>query len=69
MFIYICINSAHSLGVFELHSDMIFLRAQQVITGSHDCTIRLWDLAMGRTRVTLTNHKRSVRALSLHPKL
>lgn len=41
----------------------------QVITGSHDCTIRLWDLAMGRSRVTLTNHKRSVRALSLHPKL
>ena len=39
----------------------------QVITGSHDCTIRLWDLAAGRSRVTLTNHKKSVRALALHP--
>lgn len=39
----------------------------QVISGSHDCTVRLWDLAMGRTRVTLTNHKKSVRALALHP--
>lgn len=39
----------------------------QVITGSHDCTIRLWDLAAGRSRVTLTNHKKSVRALAIHP--
>ena len=39
----------------------------QVITGSHDSTVRLWDLAAGRTRVTLTNHKKSVRALALHP--
>ena len=39
----------------------------QVITGSHDSTIRLWDLAAGKTMSVLTNHKKSVRALALHP--
>ena len=39
----------------------------QVMTGSHDCTIRLWDLAAGKTKAVLTNHKKSVRALVLHP--
>lgn len=39
------------------------------MTGSHDCTIRLWDLAAGKTRATLTNHKKSVRSLVLHPKM
>lgn len=41
----------------------------QVLTGSHDCTIRLWDLVAGRSRVTLTHHKKSVRALVVHPRL
>lgn len=41
----------------------------QIITGSHDTTIRLWDLIAGKTRVTLTHHKKSVRALALHPRL
>jgi len=36
--------------------------------GSHDTTIRLWDLIAGKTRATLTNHKKSVRALVLHPR-
>lgn len=39
----------------------------QVITGSMDSTVRLWDLAAGKTRVTLTHHKKSVRALAIHP--
>lgn len=39
----------------------------QVITGSHDTTIRLWDLRRGATLATLTNHKKSVRALVGHP--
>jgi len=39
----------------------------QVVTASHDCTIRLWDLAAGKTKAVLTNHKKSVRALALHP--
>lgn len=41
----------------------------QVITGSHDSTIRLWDLAAGRSRATLTHHKKSVRSVCLHPTL
>jgi len=39
----------------------------QVITGSMDSTIRLWDLAAGKAMVTLTHHKKSVRALTLSP--
>ena len=39
----------------------------EVITASHDCHVRLWDLAAGKTRSVLTNHKKSVRSLALHP--
>ncbi|KAI0990208.1 hypothetical protein GJ496_004113 [Pomphorhynchus laevis] len=39
----------------------------QVITGSHDCTVRLWDIVAGKTRCTLTHHKKSVRSICLHP--
>jgi pleiotropic regulator 1 len=38
-----------------------------VVTGSHDTTIKLWDLAAGKSMSTLTFHKKSVRALALHP--
>ncbi|EEB93357.1 hypothetical protein MPER_07995, partial [Moniliophthora perniciosa FA553] len=31
----------------------------QVITGSMDSTVRLWDLAAGKTMMTLTHHKKS----------
>ncbi|KAK9665698.1 hypothetical protein RND81_14G129500 [Saponaria officinalis] len=41
----------------------------QVVTGSHDSTIKFWDLRhRGKTMTTLTHHKKSVRALALHPK-
>lgn len=30
-------------------------------------SIRLWDLASGKTTTTLTHHKKSVRALAIHP--
>lgn len=39
----------------------------QVISGSHDFTVRLWDLVAGKSMATLTNHKKSVRAMALHP--
>ena len=29
----------------------------QVVTGSHDSIVRLWDLAGGKTKAVLTNHK------------
>ncbi|OBT56627.1 hypothetical protein VE04_01674 [Pseudogymnoascus sp. 24MN13] len=40
----------------------------QVITGSLDSTVRLWDLAAGKTMGVLTHHKKGVRALATHPK-
>jgi len=36
----------------------------QVITGSHDSTVKLWDLAAGKCMTTLTNHKKSIRAMA-----
>lgn len=39
---------------------------KQVITGSHDTTIRLWDLRKGATQATLTYHKK-VRSPAKHP--
>jgi pleiotropic regulator 1 len=39
----------------------------QVISGSADSTIRCWDLRNGKPMVILTNHKKSVRSLVLHP--
>lgn len=47
--------------------DYMYVIMVQVLTGSHDCTIRLWDLAAGKTKAVLTNHKKSVRALAMHP--
>ena len=41
--------------------------ALQVITGSHDKTVKLWDLRKGKAMTTLTYHKKSVRGLALHP--
>ena len=39
----------------------------QVVTGSVDTHVRLWDLAAGKATAVLTHHKKSVRALALHP--
>lgn len=35
----------------------------QVVTGSHDSTVKLWDLAKAQAISTLTQHKKSVRSL------
>ncbi|KAL6054778.1 Pleiotropic regulator 1 [Balamuthia mandrillaris] len=39
----------------------------QILTGSMDCTVKMWDLAAGKCAVTLTHHKKGVRALQMHP--
>jgi pleiotropic regulator 1 len=39
-----------------------------IITCSQDSTIRCWDIIARKTMCTLTNHKKSVRALAIHPK-
>lgn len=39
-----------------------------MITGSHDCQIKLWDLIAGKAMTTLTHHKKAVRALKMHTK-
>lgn len=38
----------------------------QVISGSHDKQIRLWDLRKATALKTLTYHKKSVRGLAMH---
>lgn len=40
----------------------------QVITGSHDKMVRLWDLRTGKTIKALTQHKKGIRALVNHPR-
>ena len=42
---------------------MLLMHGLQVITGSHDKTIRMWDIRAIRpkTMATLTYHKKSVR--------
>merc|ERR1711879_929069 len=37
------------------------------ITGSYDSTIRLWDLRKGKTQISITSHKKGVRALVADP--
>ena len=47
--------------------ECVLYPAHQVVTASHDSTIRLWDLAAGKTSAVLTNHKKSIRSVVLHP--
>ena len=46
----------------------LLLYVLQVITGSHDKTIRMWDIRAVRpkTMATLTYHKKSVRPDAAH---
>jgi pleiotropic regulator 1 len=39
----------------------------QIMTGSMDSQVKLWDLAAGKCMTTLTNHKKAVRAMRSCP--
>lgn len=55
-------------GKTDMASSRVTTNVWQVITGSHDCQIKLWDLVAGKAMTTLTHHKKAVRALKMHPK-
>jgi pleiotropic regulator 1 len=38
----------------------------QIITGSSDSTVKLWDLAAGKCMTTLTHHKKGIRAVAIN---
>ncbi len=41
----------------------------QIITGSHDSTVKLWDLAAGKAMTTLTQHKKGIRSMAVNPRV
>ena len=51
--------TGHNQTVVSLQTQAL---EPQVISGSMDSTIRLWDLVAGRASAVLTNHKKAVRA-------
>ena len=57
--------------MLEGHTGTVFSVAAQanepqIISGSADATIRLWDIISGNTIKTLTKHKKSIRAIKFH---
>jgi pleiotropic regulator 1 len=40
----------------------------QIMTGSMDSQVKLWDLAAGKCMTTLTNHKKAIRAMRANPR-
>ncbi|KAH0791672.1 protein pleiotropic regulatory locus 1 [Histomonas meleagridis] len=68
------IRTRDSVFVLEGHDLTVFDVKMQdfqpnVLTSSADATIRAWDLRNGsKCLYTLTRHKKTVRALALHPK-
>merc|ERR1711904_406150 len=65
-------RTKHAVHVLGGHTNAVCSLVSQAsepqfISGSMDAMVRLWDLAAGKCSVTLTNHKKSVRAIGLHP--
>ncbi|KAL8438866.1 hypothetical protein Efla_005346 [Eimeria flavescens] len=65
-------RTKQSIFVFAGHSGTIMKLQMQtlmphIVSGSQDKMVRLWDLSAGKCQATLTNHKKSIRTLSLHP--
>ena len=59
-------RSSHPAWILPCGEQVFVLfKAFQNVTAVLFC--RLWDLAAGKTMITLTHHKKSVRALTIHP--
>jgi pleiotropic regulator 1 len=60
-----CVSSAFPLASCTSPTLPLIPRLPRI--HAHAYVTSLWDLAAGKTRVTLTHHKKSVRALAIHP--
>lgn len=61
-------RTKHQVHVLSGHSHTITSLIVQgtnpgIITGSHDTTIKMWDLVAGKCMTTLTHHYKSIRGL------
>lgn len=45
----------------------VFIFIPQIVSGSHDSTMRIWDIGEGRCTQILTGHDKSVRSIVVHP--
>jgi len=59
-------------GVLKGHTEIITCLAlhpdgKRVISGSRDGTLRVWDLASGKSRVLEEGHAYVITCLALHP--
>ena len=64
--LFVCVCVCVSLFVLDLLYFCVCV-CVKIVTGSMDTTVKLWDLAAGKTMCTLTNHKKGVRSVVLHP--
>ncbi|OXU26628.1 hypothetical protein TSAR_012426 [Trichomalopsis sarcophagae] len=66
------LKSNHLIHTYRGHIaevlDVVYRnRHADLVTSSHDCTIRTWELTTGIQNRVLINHRKSVKALSFNP--
>ncbi len=62
-----CQESDPQVVTGSMDSTVRWATPEYLALSSQFFLIRLWDLAAGKTMTTLTHHKKSVRALAIHP--